>query len=216
MCILKECYIGISSWIIFYSRLKVMSRFVILGYLSWYRIKIIPKPSNVERQLILLQRCSEERDIKGSRATFGVQVLSFTPCYTEQCHLKRPTWLSFSSRSSTSSAPGALQETSPLELSQCWERCWKLTPTSVWPPNKSLMTPGCKSPNSRSKQLKCSANTKKTKFAQSSNTIIKSKREIWERTHSWSRCWSQLRIPYSKTTLPKVWSWRLLTRRKVT
>ena len=119
MCILKECCIGILSWTIFYSRLKVMSRFVILGYPSWYRIKIILKPSNVERQLILLQRCSEVRDTKGFRATFGVQVLSFTPCSTEQCHSKLPTWWSFSSRSSTSSAPGALQETSHLELSQC-------------------------------------------------------------------------------------------------
>lgn len=119
MCILKESCIGISSWITYCSHPRVMSRFVILEFLSWSRIKIIPKPSNVERQLTLLPKFSEEKDTKGSRATFGAQASSSTRCSTAQFHSKRPTWWSCSSRSSTSSALGALQETSLQELLPC-------------------------------------------------------------------------------------------------
>ena len=123
MCILKESCIEISSWIIFYLLRKVMLKFVILEWASWCRIKIIPRLSNAERRLIfcrvgdlifeywLHQRYSEVKGTKGSRVTFGVQVWFFTPCSTELCHSKRPTWSSYNSRSSTSSAPGALLET---------------------------------------------------------------------------------------------------------
>ena len=80
------------SLIIFCWPRRVMSKFVILEFPSWSRIKIRHRLSNVELRLTLHPRFSEGRATKGSSLIFGVREWSYTRCSMEPCHSKPPTW----------------------------------------------------------------------------------------------------------------------------